>query len=143
MVFVGFYANSTLDLYVPKDKVEALREELIALAEGPEATVSLYDDVSTASLLISLLNEENGGNDDEVIGDEVYLGGWGGGKCFWSSPESAYDLIAKYGGHGTVDWMEDNDPDARWRIRIADGDWKNYGGVVTTVYPDDPYDKEG
>lgn len=138
---MGYYANSNLWLSVPMDKVEDLRDELIAvhLSRGPkDDSASRYVDLTTGDLIVSLFNEDPG-TDEEVLDDNLTIYGWGGGKEF--ADGSVYDIVAKY-ATGTIDWVEDNDPDGRWRIRFKDGGWKNYGGVVTVAYPDDPYDKE-
>ena len=70
---MGYNADSTLDLYVPNDKVAEFRKELVAVHLSQSSmkgdNESLYEDTLTGDLIVMLVNEDPGA-DEEVIGNE-------------------------------------------------------------------------
>lgn len=134
---MGFYADSVGNLIIRHVDVEPLRKAII----GHVLRFDGGDDIALPELLAQAVNEYGDGYEGE-FSPGLYEVSWSGTGKQMSDDEEFYSLIAKYIQSGTIDWVEDLDPDARWRIRFRDGGWKFYGGEVTTVYPDDPFDGE-
>lgn len=129
---MGYYADSTIDLFIDKGKAQGLRDALMAEMRGGGG------DISTAEMIGSLLGELATGEDGALTVEMNFYGSTTG-KMF-TAVDEVYDLLAGYGVTGTIDWVEDVNPDSRWRVRFLDGDWNQYDGYVTVMYHDDPVD---
>jgi hypothetical protein len=125
---MGYNADIEFNLTFPS------REALNAAIEDVKTTfVSDWDDFSAITEGLS----ENTDWDNPENGDPLTFVGWGGGKLVWDH-EITLKALADVKVTGTIDGRGEDG--ALWRWRFAEGEYKEYGGVV--VYPADPYDKE-
>lgn len=77
---------------------------------------------------------ENADWDHSADDNELRFVGWGGGKLSWEH-EAMLKVLADAAVTGHMDGRGEDG--ALWRWRFAEGEYKDYSGVIT--YPGDPY----
>lgn len=120
--------NAGLGFHLTFPSQEALDA---AIEEAKALFVSDWDDFSAITEGLS----ENA-DWDNPEGEPLTFTGWGGGKLLWGN-EEILKILADAHVTGHIDGRGEDD--ALWRWRFAEGEYKEYSGVI--VYPEDPYDE--
>jgi hypothetical protein len=100
-----------------------------AIKAASPLTASGFDDFSA---IIDGISESTDWTNPED--DPLTFVGWGGGKLLWDH-EDMLKVLADAGVTGIIDGRGEDG--ALWRWRFADGEYKDYPGMI--VYPAAPY----
>lgn len=157
---MGWNGNTTWDLtFRPGHTVNELSAELQANEDFWSQWFERPDAMDHAMTIRQVLSQF--GEDADFVIDENSVKGWTGGKANDIGPDpqiveresyvtgekhlynqgglGVYTIFAKH-MDGTVDWDSDEDGPWAMRVRLADGAWTQYDGVMT--YPGDPGDPD-